>query len=88
MAAGDYQIVVVNLIFTRGTAIVSYQATWNQQILDGSLNPVLIRSGVLSGQIGTLAQWRALTGAQMESQLLAAITAAQASGAVPQGTVS
>jgi hypothetical protein len=87
MAAGDRKIKVMAIRIARGGGTIQYVAEYQFLVQDSTGTDQFISAGVVSGNFGTPANFGAMTGAQMNTQVISDVTAAQASG-VPAGTVS
>lgn len=68
MASGDRKIKVTSLDIDRGNPI-TYRARWTLNIENKLGVDVAALHGTTSGNFGTPAAWRAMTGLQMETQV-------------------
>jgi hypothetical protein len=87
MAAGDRTIKVQNIRIARGAARIDYQAEYVFFVEDSTATKHIILQSVVMGNFGTPGNFATMTGAQMNAQVIADVTAAQANG-VPAGVVS
>lgn len=71
---GSYKIKVVEFHISRSNP-VPYGASYQIVIQDRNAVDVIIGGGTKTGNFGTPTAWRAMTGLQMENQVLADITA-------------
>jgi len=75
MAAGDRKIKITQTRIKRANP-VTYEAQWELWIENKIGVDVLVTGSFHTGSFGTPAVWRAMTGAQMETQVTADVTAA------------
>lgn len=87
MAAGDRTIKVIEIRIARGGGAITYNAVYQFLVEDSAAAKQLVSVGTISGSFGTPAAFGAMTGAQINAQVIADATAAQATS-VPAGTVS